>query len=137
MSDEEYVNPLGPFLNESLLGTFCHGIYTCTLAVTLWSIASNKGRQTKARNTMILIIIILYISTTIYVAVTWNFTQYTFVKNGETVATAIQATISSSSSWLILHWSAGITSGINTTIADAIMIWRCWVIWGGRYETIV
>ncbi|KAK0210033.1 hypothetical protein DFS33DRAFT_1401797 [Desarmillaria ectypa] len=131
------VDVLGVLFTSVPLGAFFHGIYTCILAVALWAIASNKERRTKARNAMVFIIVFLYISTTIFVAVDWSFTQYTFIKNGETVATTIQAATSTSSPWLILHWVSGLTSGLNTIIADAIMIWRCWVVWGGRCGVIV
>ncbi|PBK92223.1 hypothetical protein ARMGADRAFT_1165940 [Armillaria gallica] len=137
MSDEDYIFSLEPVFNAPLLGIFFHGIYTCTLAVTLRAIASNKERLTKARIAMVSIIIILYISTSVYVAIEWSFTQYTFVKNGETFVTTWNAwTSGTSTPWLVYHWSSGFTSGLTTSIADAIMIWRCWVIWGGRYEVI-
>ncbi|KAK0186136.1 hypothetical protein F5146DRAFT_962783 [Armillaria mellea] len=137
MSDEDYISALEPLFNGTLLEVFLHGIYTCTLAVTLWAIASNKERGTKAKITMILIIVILYMSTSVYVAIEWSFIQYAFVKNGETNVTTWNTwTGGTSTPWLVLHWTSGVTSGLNTTIADAIMIWRCWVIWGGRYEAI-
>ncbi|SJL05141.1 uncharacterized protein ARMOST_08514 [Armillaria ostoyae] len=137
MSDEDYIPFLEPTFNATLLEVFFHGIYTCTLAVTLWAIASNKERRTKARTTMVVIIVILYMSTSVWVAIQWSFAQYAFVKNGETFATTWNALNSGTSiPWLVTHWSSGITSGLTTSIADAIMIWRCWVIWGGRYEII-
>ncbi|KAK0473871.1 hypothetical protein IW261DRAFT_1501931 [Armillaria novae-zelandiae] len=116
------------------LGTFLHGIYTCILMVTLWAIVFNEERRTKARNAMVLIIVFLYISTTVYIAITWSFTQYMFVENG---ADPRKASAIISPRWLMLHWTSGLTSGLNTTVADAIMIWRCWVVWGSRYEIIV
>ncbi|KAG7453250.1 uncharacterized protein BT62DRAFT_990149 [Guyanagaster necrorhizus] len=135
-SDRVFINILESYLNEAPLGAFFHGIYTCTLAVTLWVIA-RKGKQMKARNAMVSIIVILYILATIYVAADWSSIKYTFIDNGETLNTELQAlTTSSSHQWHIYHWLTGLTSGLATTIADAIMIWRCWVIWGGRYEFI-
>ncbi|KAK0227611.1 hypothetical protein IW262DRAFT_1454755 [Armillaria fumosa] len=68
-------------------------------------------------------------------AITWRFMQYIFVENG---ADPIQAsTVIVSPKWLMYHWTSGLTSGLNTIVADAIMIWRCWVVWGSRYEVIV
>ncbi|KAK0225016.1 hypothetical protein EDD85DRAFT_795251 [Armillaria nabsnona] len=137
MSDEDYISALEPLFNATLLEVFFHGIYTCILAVTLWAIASNKERRTKARTAMVLIIVILYMFTSIYMAIEWSFTQYAFVKNGETFVTTWNALTSGTSTpWLVFRWSSGIMSGLTTSIADAIMIWRCWVIWGGRYEII-
>ncbi len=74
---------------------------------------------------MVLIIVILYMFTSIYVAIEWSFTQYAFVKNGETFVTILNAWGSGiSTPWLVYHWSAGITSGLTTSIADAIMVCR-------------
>ncbi len=69
---------------------------------------------------MTFIIVFLYISTMVYVAIDWSFTQYIFVENG---ANPSEASISGiTSRWLMLHWTSGLTSGLNTTVADAIMV---------------
>ncbi|PBK70157.1 hypothetical protein ARMSODRAFT_956238 [Armillaria solidipes] len=132
--DSSDLQTLGALFAAVPLGTFLHGIYTCILVVTLWAIVLNKERRTKARNAMVFTIVFLYISTTVYVAIDWSFSQYVFVKNG---TNPIQAISLITPRWLMLHWASGLTSGLNTTVADAIMIWRCWVVWGGRYEVIV
>ncbi len=74
---------------------------------------------------MVLIIVILYMFTSIYMAIEWSFTQYAFVKNGETFITTWNALTSGTSTpWLVFRWSSGIMSGLTTSIADAIMVCR-------------
>ncbi len=72
---------------------------------------------------MVFVIVILYMSTSVYVAIEWSFTQYVFVKNGETFVTIWDAwTSGTSTPWLVYHWSSGFTSGLTTSIADGIMV---------------
>ncbi|KAK0493369.1 hypothetical protein EDD18DRAFT_1406405 [Armillaria luteobubalina] len=133
--ESSHITTIGSFFAAIPLGTFLHGIYTCILTITLWAIAFNKERQTKARKAMVLIIVFLYISTTVYIAIDWSFTQYIFVENVDPIQAATNGSIDAR--WRMYHWTSGLTSGLNTIIADAIMIWRCWVVWGSHYQVIV
>ncbi|PBK66838.1 hypothetical protein ARMSODRAFT_960004 [Armillaria solidipes] len=70
---------------------------------------------------MAFIIILLYISATIFLAFNWAYVIYAYIKNGETYVTVLQA-LGSSLQAQTFRWVSGITSGINTDIADAIMV---------------
>ncbi|KAK0203201.1 hypothetical protein DFS33DRAFT_1489210 [Desarmillaria ectypa] len=81
-------------------------------------------------------IILLYISVTIFLAFNWAYVIYVYIKNGETYVTILQA-LGSSPQAQTFCWVSGITSGINTDIADTITIWRCWIVWGRRWMVII
>ncbi|KAK0444693.1 hypothetical protein EV421DRAFT_1902758 [Armillaria borealis] len=134
--DQASFDYLGAILNQAILGALCHGIYTCILSLTLWTIFSSKQARSKARNFMAFIIILLYISATIFLAFNWAYVIHAYIKSGETYVTVLQA-LGSSLQAQTFRWVSGITSGINTDIADAIMIWRCWIVWGRRWIVVI
>ncbi|KAK0488509.1 hypothetical protein IW261DRAFT_1439797 [Armillaria novae-zelandiae] len=134
--DQASFDYLGAVLNQAILGALGHGIYTCILLFTLWTIFSSKQVRSKARKFMALIIILLYISATIFLVFNWAYVIYAYSKKGEAYATVLQA-LSSSPQAQAFRWVSGITSGVNTDIAGTIMIWRCWIVWGRRWRPVI
>ncbi|KAK0207707.1 hypothetical protein IW262DRAFT_527019 [Armillaria fumosa] len=115
-------------VNQELLGIFVHGIHTSIVVFTLWAIFSSKERRSKTRNTMVFLIVLLYIFATMSVATNWAFaTTYLFTGQG-----------SSSTFVRYLHrWPGTVAVGMNSSIADGITIWRCWIIWGRRWPAVI
>ncbi|PBK66836.1 hypothetical protein ARMSODRAFT_1005918 [Armillaria solidipes] len=114
-------------VNQELLGVFVHGIHTSIVVFTLWAIFSSKERRPKTRNIMVFLIVLLYIFATICVATNWAFaTMYLFTGKG-----------SSNTIVRYLHrWPGTVALGMNSSIADWITIWRCWIIWGRRWYDV-
>ncbi|PBK93602.1 hypothetical protein ARMGADRAFT_129461 [Armillaria gallica] len=103
------------------------------VAVTLGNmIFMDKSRPT--RPTMAIMIILLYISTTIAFAFTWSYIHSLFVGHGQTLWTKYM---------LYQNPGVGITIGaatagaISTVLADSTMVWRCWRVWGRRWLTVL
>ncbi|KAK0234163.1 hypothetical protein IW262DRAFT_1334749 [Armillaria fumosa] len=120
-------------LNSVILYSLLHGIYTGIFAVTLGNMISmDKSRPT--RRAMVTIIILLYISTTIAFAFTWSYIYSMFVGHGQTLWTKYM---------LYQNPGVGITIGattasvFSTLLADSTMVWRCWVMWGRRWLTVL
>ncbi|KAG7448632.1 uncharacterized protein BT62DRAFT_718563 [Guyanagaster necrorhizus] len=86
---------------------------------------------------MSIVIGIIYVMATISLAFSWSFTRYAFIKNGETFWTVYQALINHSRSLVATRVGMTVTSCIGTIFADATLIWRCFVLWGRRWTTIV
>ncbi|KAG7444556.1 uncharacterized protein BT62DRAFT_1008219 [Guyanagaster necrorhizus] len=79
---------------------------------------------------MVFIIILLYISATVFLAFNWAYVVYAYIKDGETCVTVLQSPQAQA-----FRWVSGITSGIiDTDIADTIMIWRCWIAREARHS---
>ncbi|KAK0483038.1 hypothetical protein EDD18DRAFT_1200713 [Armillaria luteobubalina] len=113
------------YLNELVIHALMHGIYTCVLIVTLWSIF------------MVFMVILLYTLATIYLAFQWSFTQYAFIDHGETFWWVFVGLQSVTDRAVIFRLVGGITGCASTVIADSSMIWRCWIVWGRRWWIIV
>ncbi|KAK0234203.1 hypothetical protein IW262DRAFT_138968 [Armillaria fumosa] len=82
---------------------------------------------------MIVIIIVLHIGTTIIMAFNWKSLHYLLVTNGQSFQTKYLVIITPDFEVL----GTGIPSAICTMLADAIIIWRCWIVWGKSNLVIV
>ncbi|PBK59341.1 hypothetical protein ARMSODRAFT_1090854 [Armillaria solidipes] len=120
-------------LNSVILYSLLHGIYTGIVAVSLWNmIFMDKSRSTG--RAMVVIIILLYVTATIAFAFTWSYIRSMFVDHGQSFWTKYM---------LYQNPGAGITVGavtagaICTVLADSTMVWRCWIVWGRRWLTVL
>ncbi|SJL07045.1 uncharacterized protein ARMOST_10388 [Armillaria ostoyae] len=114
---------LGSNLDSAILYSLLHGIYTGVVAVTLRNIFMTKSLP--VRKAMIVVIIILHIVTTIDFGLRFSFIHSTFVNDGQSLVTKYLFSSSPGSTM------AGIdaTSAICSVLADATMIWCCWIVW--------
>ncbi|KAK0209813.1 hypothetical protein IW262DRAFT_1527878 [Armillaria fumosa] len=124
---------LDVYFNEIIVYALMHGIYTCVFAVTLRNIFSSKTRSGASRSLMVLVIIILYVLSTISFAFMWFFVRFGFIDNGQNALTVFGGLTAFNNQWNVFQTTVGITGIICTFIADGAMIWRCWVIWGTRW----
>lgn len=82
---------------------------------------------------MVFAIILLYILSTIAFAFLWFFVRFGFIDNGQNALTVFTGLTGFNSQWTAVQISAGVTGIIGTIIADGAMIWRCFIVWGGRW----
>ncbi|SJL04753.1 uncharacterized protein ARMOST_08123 [Armillaria ostoyae] len=119
-------------LNSRILYSLLTGLYTGIVAVTLWSIFTNKSRP--IGRAMVVVITLLYIVTIIDFALIWTNIHSVFVKYGQNFWTEISFYYSPGVKTII---SAGTVSAVGTVLADSTMIWRCWIVWGRQWVIIV
>ncbi|PBK91762.1 hypothetical protein ARMGADRAFT_186315 [Armillaria gallica] len=110
--DQASFNYLGAVLNQAILGALCHSIYTCILSLTLWSISNKHGPKPE---------------------ISWPLSLYYRTSRRQSSWHSTGLMLSTPTS----RTEKRITSGINTDIADAIMIWRCWIVWGRRWIVVI
>ncbi|KAK0480797.1 hypothetical protein IW261DRAFT_1143475 [Armillaria novae-zelandiae] len=108
------------------------GIYTGIVAVTLWSIFTRESRSI-GRRVMVVIIVLLFIVTTINFGFNWFYISSAFIDNGQSFWSTYSVLVFSGNIYL----GMGITGAINTILADFIMIWRCWMVWGRRWLVVL
>ena len=110
------------------------GIYTGILAVTLWNMCESGASLTRNRLTcvvltainkcqpirraLIVIIIVLYVLTTINFAATWLYIQRAFIDNGQSFWTEYLKLSVAQAAYL----ETGITSSMSTVLADLYMV---------------
>ncbi|PBK93608.1 hypothetical protein ARMGADRAFT_1079907 [Armillaria gallica] len=120
-------------LNSVILCSLLHGIYTGIVAVTLGNmIFMNKSRRTGRALTII--IILLYIATTIDFALTWSYIHSVFVDHGQTLWTKY---MSYQTPGMGITVGAATAGAICTVLADSAMVWRCWTVWGQRWRIVL
>ncbi|PBK63785.1 hypothetical protein ARMSODRAFT_1023690 [Armillaria solidipes] len=119
-------------LNGTILNSLLCGLYTGILAVTLWNISTMKSRH--IGRAMVIIILLLYITTTINLAIEWSETHSIFVNHGQNLSTKSVVYIGPDT---VTSIGAGVVGAICSILADSTMIWRCWLVWGRRWLVIL
>ncbi|KAK0488214.1 hypothetical protein EDD18DRAFT_645706 [Armillaria luteobubalina] len=122
-------------VNNTILCALLYGIYTGVVAVTLWAVASRNNCEDRRRpHFLVAIILLLY-----FLAA---FTLYREWAGCITIFT----TLAWKSVWEI--WSLGngstsviltgeVTALLSTVLADATLIWRCWIVWGRSWRVVL
>ncbi|SJL18716.1 uncharacterized protein ARMOST_22315 [Armillaria ostoyae] len=83
---------------------------------------------------MIIVILLLYIFTTIDFGFEFSSIQLMFVNNAQSIVTKYMVSINPG---LSIIAGSGTACAICSVLADATMIWRCWIIWRQRWLPIV
>ncbi|KAK0465982.1 uncharacterized protein EV420DRAFT_804879 [Desarmillaria tabescens] len=109
----------------------CIGMYTGIFFVTLWNVFTNKPQP--IGQTMVILVILVYIATTMNFAFSWSHSHSVFVNKGQNLWTKYLAY----STWGTTSLGTAITSTIANVLAEPIMIWRCWIVWGQQWSIIL
>ncbi|KAJ7584554.1 hypothetical protein C8J56DRAFT_1166619 [Mycena floridula] len=120
-------------LQATILEVFFFGLYTVIVALTLWGLQSRRRGDGNA-SWMTAVTLLMYLLSTVHVALSWYLLRQGFIVNGSTFLTAGEAIIEQSE-WFRV--TGATIFAINTLIADCTFIWRCWVVWGKNWWIIV
>jgi len=116
-------------LNGTSLEIFVNGIYTAILAVTFYIVLVKRERA--MGRVLMGTMLLLYISSTLHMVQRWFLMRYAFITNGDT-STTIFLGIANAPIWLIML--GAVTLGASMLLADCVMIWRCWAVWGKSWK---
>ncbi|KAK0465891.1 uncharacterized protein EV420DRAFT_1636453 [Desarmillaria tabescens] len=119
-------------LNSTVLYSLLSGVYTGVVAITLWSIFTNKAQP--IRRSMALVVVLLHIVTMLNFGFVWSYISSMFIRNGSNFWTEY---LFWSSSNVMLEVGIGTTGIVCTILADSTMIIRCWMVWGRRWLPIL
>ncbi|KAF8869248.1 hypothetical protein CPB85DRAFT_842988 [Mucidula mucida] len=114
-------------LHPRMLLALCHGIYTCIFLVALYYIAEST-QLTRKRIILASTITFLWCTSTIVVGLQWHSVNETFIKHGLSLDDEFNFAISGGTETL----TGSVFRALNTILADLILIWRCWVLYGGK-----
>ncbi|KAK0221139.1 hypothetical protein EDD85DRAFT_861997 [Armillaria nabsnona] len=111
-----------------------HGIYTGVVAVTLWAVASrNDFRSRGSPRFLILVILLLYILATFDLYGGWAVeSARATIHNGKSFWTMFEYNPGSP---IIL--ALGMDAILSAILADATLIWRCWIVWGRSWRIVL
>ncbi|KAK0199288.1 hypothetical protein DFS33DRAFT_1388789 [Desarmillaria ectypa] len=126
------------YLNPTILNAFLDGIYTGIVAIALWNIFSLKPFQAGRRKIILVITIMcLYILEVMAFSTQWWFVHDAFVKNGWNFWEVFLAFQNTGTSFLRILLVTEVSGSISSTIADVIMIWRCWTVWNQQWLIVL
>ncbi|KAK0490253.1 hypothetical protein IW261DRAFT_3436 [Armillaria novae-zelandiae] len=117
-------------LNVGILYALSYGLYTGILAVTLWSIFTNKCWQ--IRRAIAIVIILIHVLITFNFAANISYIRSAFIENGQTFWTVflkLQVDGAGQASF----WEGCISASLSTLLTDLYMIWCCWMVWEQRW----
>ncbi|KAK0439482.1 uncharacterized protein EV420DRAFT_1583481 [Desarmillaria tabescens] len=110
------------WFNAVIIESLAHGIYTTLVAVLLWQIVSINILHRRQTKVLVGISVFMYIMVTIHIAMRWYFAL-------------IDSLIAGGPLWV--STIASVVASVNILMADCVIIWRCWVIWGRNWRVIV
>ncbi|PBK62554.1 hypothetical protein ARMSODRAFT_1024754 [Armillaria solidipes] len=135
-----FFNVLDLNLNTMILQALLHdsrlaGLYTGIVAVTLRVIFSSPRRL--HRTFLCIIIITLYILSTIPFGINLVFVRRAFIEHGDNYYSVFSAFVDFCPSQRAYLRANGITGGISVLLVDITIIWRCWVLWDRQWRVIL
>ncbi|PBK59055.1 hypothetical protein ARMSODRAFT_1090966 [Armillaria solidipes] len=130
-------------LNETTELALLHGIYTGIISVALWNIFNKKSRS--IGRIMVAITILLYIATTVNFFLNLTFLRYLLFAdakkkihyNGVLFVEIFYVILLTLKMERRFDIGISITAVMSTVIADSIMIWRCWMVWGRHWPIVL
>jgi len=119
-------------LGAPIVDIWFNGFYACLALATVWAIITkpaNEGRQ----GVWLFLVILMFTVATFYSTMTAAFEMRTITEDG--AAPGLIAAFEDAPIW---YTAMGATLfSLNILIADCIIIWRCWVVWGRSWLIII
>ncbi|KAK0209552.1 hypothetical protein IW262DRAFT_1468810 [Armillaria fumosa] len=121
--------------NEVMINALMHGIYTGVVIVTLRTIASRDNYQNYRKPCLFVsIILILYVLATFNFYCEWAQNISYFSTAGECFWDVYRSKRDQGTPILL---TVGIDAILSTALADATLIWRCWIVWGRTWRVVL
>ncbi|KAF8874915.1 hypothetical protein CPB85DRAFT_1568372 [Mucidula mucida] len=117
-------------LHPTILLAFCHGIHTCIFFIALYFIIESTQPNRK-RITLASIILFLWIANTLILSLNWELTGQTFIAHGASLETEFNF-----SPGVSLSLAGDVLRVLSVLVAELILIWRCWVLYGGNRKIL-
>ncbi|KIJ33402.1 hypothetical protein M422DRAFT_52454 [Sphaerobolus stellatus SS14] len=127
-------------LQAAIVEAYVNGLYSVIVWGTMYILYRTPPQQTqiqgiKARQTKkATLILVPYFASTVHLAFKWELTRLSFLVNGDT-SDDIFNSLLAPPLWLRAFGSALLV--FNMLLADSIIIWRCWTVWGRNWLAIV
>ncbi|KAF9039594.1 hypothetical protein BDZ89DRAFT_1060751 [Hymenopellis radicata] len=119
-------------LHSMMLFLFCHAVHTCIFGAALYYIASNKGGN-RRRIIFASIVTFLWLVETVIVAFQWEFVDDAFVFSGHSAAST-ELRFNKFRDGLPGTTASYVLRGLCTFLADLILIWHCYMLYGRSWK---
>ncbi|KAF9021396.1 hypothetical protein BDZ89DRAFT_1071508 [Hymenopellis radicata] len=123
---------MSTFLHPIILLAFCHGIHTSIFFVALYYIIEST-QPIRKRITLAGIITFLWFANTVILGLNWKLVDRVFIAHGASLETEFNFYHAGD---LPISIAVDVFRGLSVFVADLILIWRCWVLYGGNLKVI-
>jgi len=124
--NESYFNAL---TFESLM----RGVHLVVFIMALVTIYTGPQRIGLSRRAMTILVVSFFILSTADLGSYWAYVRRAFITHGET-AESTAAALNEYPAWYLSMMGV---SDLNAVLADCVIIWRAWVIWGKNWKITV
>ncbi|PBK90545.1 hypothetical protein ARMGADRAFT_1082801 [Armillaria gallica] len=116
--------------------TVFEGIYTGVVAVTLWAVVSRNNCQDYRRpHFLVFIILVLYLTAAFNLYGEWVLNILYFTTPKWKYSWEAAEPIPDNSTPVIL--TRDVIAILSTVLADAALIWCCWIVWGRSWRVVI
>jgi len=121
------------YFNACNFESLMRGIHVAVFISALSKIFTGPKRSAQSRQTMTILITLFFVMSTIHHATYWAYVRRAFIAHGETA----QSTADALNEYPV--WFTGTTSvsDANAVLADCVIIWRCWIVWGRSWKVTI
>ncbi|GLB45008.1 hypothetical protein LshimejAT787_1900860 [Lyophyllum shimeji] len=121
------------YFNGCNFESLMRGIHFAVYISALSKIYTGPERTAQSRQLMTILVTLFFVMSTIHHAAYWAYVHRAFIARGQT-AESIADSLNEYPNWYI-----GITSvsDLNAVLADCVIIWRCWIVWGRSWKVII
>ncbi|KAF8915216.1 hypothetical protein CPB85DRAFT_1251651 [Mucidula mucida] len=121
------------YFNCIIIEALTHGMYSALVLVALWQTASMA--YSRVRIIMLSVLVLMYLLATTHLGVRWYWVRQAFVVEATTPEDSFYVFLEVKYFWVWVV--SGLTFGLNTVIADSVLIWRCWTIWSRDWRIVI
>ncbi|KIY68385.1 hypothetical protein CYLTODRAFT_395535 [Cylindrobasidium torrendii FP15055 ss-10] len=120
------------YFNACNFESLMRGIHFAVAWSALTALYTSRAKSER-RHVLAFLVLALFIMSTVHMATFWAYVHNAFIIHGDTEDSIAEALDSYPA------WFTGTTSisDLNAILADGILIWRTWVIWGYHWFIIV
>ncbi|KAG6909683.1 hypothetical protein DXG01_016090 [Tephrocybe rancida] len=121
------------YFNACNFESLMRGIHFAVFLMALSKIYTGPERSSRSRQVMTILVILFFVMSTIHHATYWAYVRRAFIEHGETAESIADAL----NEYPV--WFTGTTSvsDANAVLADGVIIWRTWVVWGRSWQVTV
>jgi len=129
MSSIDVIEINEAYFNACNFESLMRGIHFAVYCMAVSQIFTGPKRSMQSKQGMFLLVTAFFIMSTIHNAAYWAYVRRAFIAYGETA----ESTADALNEYPV--WFTGITSvsDANAVLADCVIIWRAWVVWGGSW----
>ncbi|KAF9025183.1 hypothetical protein BDZ89DRAFT_1135626 [Hymenopellis radicata] len=124
---------MSTYLHPIILLAFCHGMHTSIFFIALYYIIEST-QPTRKRITLAGIITFLWFVNTVNLALNWKIVNLLFIAHGTSLETEFNFAFSTG--YVALSIAQDVLRCLSVFVADLILVWRCWVLYGGNLKVV-